>query len=56
MVEKKKKIVVLGGGYGGVECTRKLEEYFETKNNLNASNLAKDHNLDYFCTALHLHL
>jgi len=26
--EKKKKIVVLGGGYGGVECTRKLEEYF----------------------------
>ena len=29
MVEKKKKIVVLGGGYGGVECTRKLEGYFE---------------------------
>jgi len=27
--EKKKKVVVLGGGYGGVECTRKLEGYFE---------------------------
>ena len=29
MGEKKKKVVVLGGGYGGVECTRKLEGYFE---------------------------
>jgi len=28
MDEKKKKIVILGGGYGGVECIRKLEEYF----------------------------
>ena len=29
MVKNKKKIVILGGGYGGVECTRKLEEYFK---------------------------
>jgi len=27
-VKNKKKIVILGGGYGGVECTRKLEKYF----------------------------
>ena len=29
MVKNKKKIVILGGGYGGVECTRKLEKYFK---------------------------
>ena len=34
MVEKKKKIVVLGGGYGGVECTRKLEEYFKNDDDI----------------------
>ena len=26
---KKKRIVVLGGGFAGVECTRKLEKYFK---------------------------
>ena len=34
MVEKKRKIVVLGGGYGGVECTRKLEEYFKNDDDI----------------------
>ena len=29
MARNKKKIVVLGGGFAGLECTRKLEEYFQ---------------------------
>ena len=29
MVKNKKKIVILGGGFAGVECTRKLESYFQ---------------------------
>ncbi len=29
MVKNRKRIVILGGGYGGVECTRKLEKYFK---------------------------
>ncbi|MBM3895160.1 MAG: NAD(P)/FAD-dependent oxidoreductase [Thaumarchaeota archaeon] len=28
MVKTKKRIVVLGGGFAGLECTRKLESYF----------------------------
>jgi len=28
-MKNKKKVVILGGGYGGVECTRKLEKYFK---------------------------
>lgn len=28
MVKTKKRVVVLGGGFAGVECTRKLESYF----------------------------
>jgi len=28
MVRSKKRIVVLGGGFAGIECTRKLESYF----------------------------
>ena len=28
MTERKKKILVLGGGFAGVECARKLESYF----------------------------
>ena len=34
MVKNKKKIVILGGGYGGVECTRKLEKYFKNDNDI----------------------
>lgn len=29
MVRNKKKIVVLGGGFAGLECTRKLEKFFK---------------------------
>ena len=29
MARNKKKIVILGGGFAGLECTRKLEEYFQ---------------------------
>jgi len=29
LAKNKKKIVVLGGGFAGVECTRKLEKYFK---------------------------
>lgn len=29
MARNKKKIVVLGGGFAGLECTRKLEKYFK---------------------------
>ena len=29
MARNKKKIVVLGGGFAGLECTRNLEEYFQ---------------------------
>lgn len=42
MVEKKKKIVVLGGGYGGVECTRKLEEYFEKDDSVEIILISED--------------
>lgn len=29
MARNKKKIVILGGGFAGLECTKKLEEYFK---------------------------
>lgn len=42
MGEKKKKIVVLGGGYGGVECTRKLEGYFVKDNDVEIILISED--------------
>ena len=42
MVEKRKKIVVLGGGYGGVECTRKLEEYFKNEDDVEIILISED--------------
>ena len=42
MGEKKKKIVVLGGGYGGVECTRKLEGYFEKDDDVEIVLISED--------------
>ncbi len=42
MVEKKKKIVVLGGGYGGVECTQKLEEYFKDDDDVEIVLISED--------------
>jgi len=42
LVEKKKKIVILGGGYGGVECTRKLEEYFKNDDDVEMVLISED--------------
>ena len=42
MAEKKKKIVILGGGYGGVECTRKLEEYFKNDEDIELVLISED--------------
>lgn len=28
MSQDKKRILILGGGFAGIECTRKLESYF----------------------------
>lgn len=42
MAKNKKKIVVLGGGYGGVECTRKLEEYFKDDNDVEIVLISED--------------
>ena len=30
MASTKKRILVLGGGFAGVDCTRKLESYFHS--------------------------
>ena len=42
MVKNKKKIVVLGGGYGGVECIRKLEEYFKDEDDIETVLISED--------------
>ncbi|HUU47310.1 MAG TPA: NAD(P)/FAD-dependent oxidoreductase [Nitrosopumilaceae archaeon] len=42
MVKNKKKIVILGGGYGGVECTRKLEKYFRNNDDIEIVLISED--------------
>jgi NADH dehydrogenase len=42
LVKNKKKIVILGGGYGGVECTRKLEEYFRNDDDIEIVLISED--------------
>ncbi|MDH3610715.1 MAG: NAD(P)/FAD-dependent oxidoreductase [Nitrosopumilus sp.] len=42
MVKNKKKIVILGGGYGGVECTRKLEKYFRKDDGIEIVLISED--------------
>ncbi len=42
MVKNKKKIVILGGGYGGVECTRKLESYFKNNDDIEIVLISED--------------
>ena len=42
MVKNKKKIVILGGGYGGVECTRKLEGYFKKDDDIEIVLISED--------------
>jgi NADH dehydrogenase len=41
-VKNKRKIVILGGGYGGVECTRKLEEYFRNDDDIEIVLISED--------------
>jgi len=42
LVKNKKKIVILGGGYGGVECTRKLEKYFRKNDDIEIVLISED--------------
>ena len=42
MTKNKKKIVILGGGYGGVECTRKLEKYFGNDDDIEIVLISED--------------
>lgn len=41
-MKHKKKIVILGGGYGGVECTRKLEKYFRNDDDIEIILISED--------------
>ena len=41
-MKNKKKIVILGGGYGGVECTRKLEKYFKNDDDIEIVLISED--------------
>ncbi len=41
-MKNKKKIVILGGGYGGVECTRKLEKYFRNDDDIEIVLISED--------------
>src|SRR3972149_2734510 len=42
MVENKKRILVLGGGFAGIECTRKLESYFIHDVNIQITLVSED--------------
>ena len=37
-----KRILVLGGGFAGVECVRKLESYFPNENDVQISMVSVD--------------
>jgi NADH dehydrogenase len=39
---KKKRIVVLGGGFAGIECTRKLESYFQNDSDIELILISED--------------
>ena len=42
MVLTKKRILVLGGGFAGVDCTRKLESYFQSNYNIEITLVSDD--------------
>ena len=42
MARSKKKIVVLGGGFAGLECTRKLEDYFKNDSEIDVVLVSED--------------
>ena len=39
---EKKRILVLGGGFAGVECTLKLESYFKNNSNIEITLVSED--------------
>ena len=41
-MDSKKRILVLGGGFAGVDCTRKLEKYFQTRNDIEITLVSDD--------------
>lgn len=41
-MKNRKKIVILGGGYGGVECTRQLEKYFKDDDDIEIILISED--------------
>jgi len=42
MSEGKKRILILGGGFAGVECMRKLESYFMNESDLEIVLVSED--------------
>jgi len=42
LARNKKKIVILGGGYAGVKCTRKLESEFGNKSEIELIMISED--------------
>jgi len=42
MARNKKKVVILGGGFAGLECTRKLEEYFKNDSEIEIVLVSED--------------
>ena len=42
MVLTKKRILVLGGGFAGVDCTRKLENYFQSNSDIEITLVSDD--------------
>ena len=42
MAQNKKKIVVLGGGFAGLECTRQLEQYFKNDSEIELLMVSED--------------
>ena len=42
MARNKKKIVILGGGFAGLECTRKLEQYFKDNSEIEIVLVSED--------------
>ena len=42
MLKSKKRILVLGGGFAGVDCTRKLEQYFQNRDEIEITLVSDD--------------
>ena len=41
-MKTKKRILVLGGGFSGVDCTRKLEKYFRSDDDIEITLVSDD--------------